>query len=390
MRPVYFTLLLALLSPLIWGQNAKAGPDTSLRPPSQPQVASQPVNFTLYKKSVSQQADGWHVEFADQRMVTRIQGVYKDKGLRKMNGYFVYYHPNGMKAQAGLYRNSLKEGNWRSWSQNGILLDSTHFYRGRREGDFFRYYPDGKLQVRGYFQSNEASGTWYRYASSGDLLSKLEYERGMIIASTYYNASGQALTPAAIRGHKAGLVFFDDWFEPEQDVNYATYFGEPEKLENGSYRVIMNNMQGRKVAVVEYSDRTLQTKSGFLYRYDINGKVRLAAYFSNNYLTGPFVRWYENGEKSDSGYMKKGLREGNWTSWNPNGSKKDSGNYVGNLREGLWTEWPDQGTEWKGMGLYKNGKKVGDWKYYDHKGRILYVKRFRKWQFSDAEIISIN
>jgi antitoxin component YwqK of YwqJK toxin-antitoxin module len=67
--------------------------------------------------------------------------------------------------------------------------------------------------------------------------------------------------------------------------------------------------------------------------------------FVNMLHHGLYVNYFENGNVQDSGYYKEGLRNG------------------------LWFHYLTDGTFWKG--LYKNGNRINDWKYYSPEGKLL-------------------
>ena len=77
-------------------------------------------------------------------------------------------------------------------------------------------------------------------------------------------------------------------------------------------------------------------------------------------------------------------------SWNPDGSLDDSGYYRNNMRHGIWIEWIQSGII-RSVGEYRNGWKKGLWRYYDNKGKLLYMRRFSSFKYDEeGEYIPIR
>jgi antitoxin component YwqK of YwqJK toxin-antitoxin module len=74
--------------------------------------------------------------------------------------------------------------------------------------------------------------------------------------------------------------------------------------------------------------------------------------------------------------------EDEYISWNPDGSLDDSGYYRNNMRHGIWIEWIQNGII-KSVGEYRNGWKKGLWRYYDTKGKLLYMRRFSSFKYDE-------
>lgn len=67
--------------------------------------------------------------------------------------------------------------------------------------------------------------------------------------------------------------------------------------------------------------------------------------------------------------FKNALHHGLYMNYYENGAVQDSGYYNQGLRNGLWEHHLADGTFWRG--LYKNGTRINDWKYYSSNGKLL-------------------
>ena len=201
-----------------------------------------------------------------------------------------------------------------------------------------------------------------------------------------------------------GSVVYFNWdFFPEKNINYANYYGIPRPINRKRYEVTFYTLDDELIATGEYKGRHLKRKQGVFAVYNKDKKIIISANYRKNILNGIYQRFYENGKLSDSGYMFRGGNKGTWKSWystgqlrevrfysfksgyssleneyiswNPGGSLDDSGYYRNNMRNGIWIEWIQSGII-KSVGAYKNGWKKGLWRYYDSKGKLLYMRRF--------------
>lgn len=67
--------------------------------------------------------------------------------------------------------------------------------------------------------------------------------------------------------------------------------------------------------------------------------------------------------------FKNALHHGLYMNYFESGALQDSGYYNQGLRSGLWEHHLENGTYWRG--LYKNGIRINDWKYYSSEGKLL-------------------
>jgi antitoxin component YwqK of YwqJK toxin-antitoxin module len=78
------------------------------------------------------------------------------------SGTHVRYHPNGKKAAEGRYQAGKEMGEWRGYSEEGLLAVTTQYEAGR--GKEMRIYEKGKLARRDTFNDNEGRASSVRYA----------------------------------------------------------------------------------------------------------------------------------------------------------------------------------------------------------------------------------
>jgi len=134
-----------------------------------------------------------------------------------------------------------------------------------------------------------------------------------------------------------------------------------EAMPDGEVRVL--NSSGQAVHVMHYQDGQRQ---GEELRYFPNGKVEYKAIWRNDTL-GPYTWWYPNGQ------MRWQRDHHHVTSWYENGQKEAEGKFI----NGRYRKWYHNG-QLKETGQYGDtfGKKVGEWRYYNKKGKLTETREY--------------
>jgi len=88
----------------------------------------------------------------------------------------IEYHPNRSIYIEGDYKNGKREGEWKSWYENGNLWSIGTFKAGVQVGKTMTYYENGNLRYTGNYDGNEKRvGAWKFYDEDGNLLDTIEY-----------------------------------------------------------------------------------------------------------------------------------------------------------------------------------------------------------------------
>jgi antitoxin component YwqK of YwqJK toxin-antitoxin module len=73
-------------------------------------------------------------------------------------------HPNGQPAEEGVYRWRKREGVWRSWSQEGVLIKEERYLDGALDGTAVTWFADGRKASEIEYRAGVPHGrylTWY-------------------------------------------------------------------------------------------------------------------------------------------------------------------------------------------------------------------------------------
>ena len=128
--------------------------------------------------------------------------------------------------------------------------------------------------------------------------------------------------------------------------------------------------------------------------FDSNGKKIEEKKFKNGKLHGDWEGWYSDGSKKFIKKYRNGTLRAKQREWYPNGELLKVIIYELGVINGVYNEWWDNG-EKKVEGQYKDGKKRGQWKYYDAgrdvNGQVTYVRlRYDFYRRSGEFLASYN
>lgn len=104
------------------------------------------------------------------------QGAFAGKLL---NGIYIASYSNGNLKEKGVFILGLKDGEWKSWDENGILLNSKIYKKGILNGAFNNF-EDGKLKESGSYKNGSMHGPVKIYAKQ-DSIVIIKYKEGKIV-----------------------------------------------------------------------------------------------------------------------------------------------------------------------------------------------------------------
>jgi len=104
------------------------------------------------------------------------EGQYTDS---EKNG--VWRYKSGDYSEEGKYIIGLKDGEWRSYYNNGKLKYKGNFIQGNLDGRQSFYYENGKIKEEQYFQMGNREKTWKKYDEEGLLILVITYRNDIEI-----------------------------------------------------------------------------------------------------------------------------------------------------------------------------------------------------------------
>ncbi|HSD09188.1 hypothetical protein [Flavobacterium sp.] len=92
----------------------------------------------------------------------------------KLDGKRIVYYPNGKIVDEVVYKNGLKEGSYKKYSETGIVMESSFFKNGEYDGEAIYKDPNDQVVAKGMFKNGKKIGKWQFFING-----KLESEENM-------------------------------------------------------------------------------------------------------------------------------------------------------------------------------------------------------------------
>lgn len=109
--------------------------------------------------------------------ISTTQGGYSGKLLHGL--YSDFYLSKGLKEQ-GYFKKGLKTGDWKSWTEAGMLISITAYREGARNGKFNKYSTTRALVEAGNYKKDKLNGKLETYTSP-DSLQLSFYKDGVLL-----------------------------------------------------------------------------------------------------------------------------------------------------------------------------------------------------------------
>ncbi len=86
------------------------------------------------------------------------------------------YYKNGQLKELGVYRDSIKTGEWKRYYKNGQVHEVINYKNGEADGQYLSFYNDGKKKTAIRFKNGKKL-TYIKYYHTGQIESKGNFER---------------------------------------------------------------------------------------------------------------------------------------------------------------------------------------------------------------------
>jgi antitoxin component YwqK of YwqJK toxin-antitoxin module len=369
-------------------------------------------------------------------------------GQENKNGYNKLYHPNGKIASEGLMRNGQPDGYWKTYFPTGViksegnrknhLLDSIWifyneagdtlqkvsyvmgkrngyttgyqvvnsqdpllrgkvisrelFVNDKREGLSLYYYPEGLIKEEVQFVNNKRQGLTREFDKEGKLITLQRFNNGTLVERERINRSDE-------QGLRQGVwkTYFPNG-RIRSEINYRDdLLNGPYKEydENGNVSVLLQYTKGVLIEEQDTAGLDIEIRN----ELDSEGNVVYSGSYRKDVPVGIHRMFDKNGKVinaflySDYGIKigegiitSEGKKEGEWKYFNNDGTIRSSGNYTNNLEQGTWKYYFGNGKT-EQTGIFKNGKADGLWKWYYGNGGI---KREEEYFEGKEEGVSIE
>jgi len=240
-----------------------------------------------------------------------------------------------------------KNGSYKEYDASGVIIVEAYYVNGLLDGPHKDYYSSqydlnsrGKVGVSETYKKGKLNGISTEYAYPGGVKKTTKtiiYEVGERVEETDYYVSGQK---ASERDYKTGG--YTEWYENGQKKEVGQY--DTYGYKAGSYTKWYDNG-----TVMESKKDSVGTILSFEY-HELGGKTYLVAQTPGGKCISTTLdttgKKLEEAESKPSGRTPPFYYDGNYTAYWPTGEVRTTGQY-------------------------KNGQRVGRWKYLAIDGKLL-------------------
>lgn len=290
--------------------------------------------------------------------VTRDDGSVAED-MRFHNGIALdrtMFHPGGTKESFVELKNGLEAGMKVTWYDSGQIRERSFYAHGIRHGRLVRWHGDGKKAQQGEYYADKKQGLWVEWFLTGETESA-GWEKGEMQGERIL------LKP---NGWRERSIYHKD----QKHGPITTFRPAGGKETQGRYKWDLRDDEWRY--------------------WHPNGTLGKRIHYLDNKLHGLSEKWTPAGELVETGAYEHDQRTGRWFSVRKNGMAVtdhwengqrhgdsmrmstdevilEEGKYREGERVGLWVARHKGGGE-SSRGLYKNGKRAGNWLFWGGRG----------------------
>ncbi|MEZ5198610.1 MAG: hypothetical protein R2764_20160 [Bacteroidales bacterium] len=323
--------------------------------------------------------------------ITDIENINRiDKAGMKQGKWKYFYDDIGTIRLEGEYKNDLKNGYFKEFTEDGNLISTAKYIDGILQEDVAElakldikteYYPTGKPKIVASYKNDIPEGVRREYSPEGEITAGYIFRQGKVVGEGIIDEAGikdgswkeffanGALKSEGIydKGKRIGeWKFYHPNGQLEQvgsynkdgkeDGAWLWYFATGELLRDESY---FNGMidglsteydeYGSVIAEGEYIEDYREGKWVFNY-----GDHKSEGEYLSGARDGMWKNYYSDGVLSFEGKFVDDNPNGYHTWYWPNGLKKTEGKYIMGLKEGEWIKYNYDGTPFLSI-FYENG-----------------------------------
>lgn len=252
------------------------------------------------------------------------------------------YHITGELLSTQEYKNGKKDGWYKIYNLEGTLTATFIYKNGLKQGESKSYYDNGTLSEAGQFLNDKQTGLWKKWNDEGVLIAEDNYKNGkkVGISKAYY---------------KSG------------EIRSITEYKETNsRKETSTHKWFYKN------GIIEGSQSFIESVRQDYKTYYETGVLSSSSWVLKDNGRGPKENFYPSGKLSSTGNFKFSGSDkiDDWKYYYESGQLKAIGSYTYTSdKEGEWKHYYDNG-KLEAIKVYKWGRKVGQWKYYDREGNL--------------------
>ena len=290
---------------------------------------------------------------------------------------------------AGLYENGSKEGEWRMFSNENILLKLSTYKDNQLNGTSIEFFNNNSIKSSKEYKDGKLDGKAIEYYDENNIYFEGTYKNGLLNGEAkeyviYTDGSSSYSEGYYVDSEKQGL-----WKEYDKEGTLHSSQNYTDGREDGLYR------QYTKEGILEYTEEWEYGEQLDAIEYYPNGQIQSVEQWANNGRNGIAESYYENGNLREILNYKDNMLDGEYLKFDENGKiiekefyKEDvlirdflkennekllkEIEYINNSinekinqidefgKQGKWIELDEN--LYRCEGNYKDGKKDGLWK----------------------------
>lgn len=327
-------------------------------------------------------------------------GIVKAEGNRKnfeLDSIWSFYDESGKTTLQISYLNGKKEGVRRTFRENEKVEEN--FSNDVKQGLTITYYPDGRILRTVNFENGLENGFAREFAPDGTVVTLIDYRRGFVVDREninrrdknglkqgrwkFFYTDGKVKTEGTFRDDKRNGYFkeYDEKGVLTDVAKFVNDVRQDEVPELAKLDVRTDYYPTGKVkTIASYKGNTPE---GIRRDYAENGRVTSSFIYKDGKITGegiiddegvkdgPWKEFYSDGQLRSEGSYRNGKKIGKWRFYHPNSNLEQEGNFnnQGNA-DGIWKWYYDNNSLMREES-YMNGKQEGLFTEYDENGRII-------------------
>ncbi|TXD53395.1 MULTISPECIES: tetratricopeptide repeat protein [unclassified Polaribacter] len=277
---------------------------------------------------------------------------------KKKGGAFFYegYSSKGNKTSEGLYDISGgKIGEWKFYTNNGILKGKGNFVENKTDGDYFEYNKNGEIASITPYKEDVLNGYYVNYHSTKKMKSQGWYKNGEMHGEwRYYYQDGAK--EAVNFFHKGKLHGVQEYYSVDGTLSSTSKFSFGDHLLDTIF-----DKDGNTFQEINYTPK----ENNFIVKLKhFNGNTETEVAYVNGVKHGGYKGFYYNGNKKVTGGYVNGEQNGVWTWYAETGEIESTTPYlIGKVNGKLINYYKNEAVE--AEYTYENGVEVGtDIRYY--------------------------
>ncbi|MCD4746537.1 MAG: hypothetical protein K8R58_09570, partial [Bacteroidales bacterium] len=304
--------------------------------------------------------------------IINIENINKTDKSNLKQGKWIYFYENENIRKEGTYKNDLKHGYFKEYTEDGNLISTTKYVDGIKQEDVAElarleiktdYYPDGKVKIVASYKNDIPEGIRREYSQEGDIVKSYVFKNGDIVGDGIIDEEG-------IRDGHWEEFYIDGTLKSEGLYNKGKRSGEWKFYhKNGKLEQIGKyNEEGKCDGIWEWyydSENLLREESyyngledGYMTEYSEEGEIIAEGEYIEGYEEGFWK--YDYGDFREEGTYLNGTRHGLWKYYFNDGILRFEGKFIEDNPNSKHTYYWDNGNK-KTEGTYLMGRKEGEW-----------------------------